>query len=342
MSTADLLSKLNRLGIRIEINGERLKLNGPKEALTDSLIEELKNNKEEIIKLLSCENYGDFEGKFPLSFLQQRLWFLEQLQPDSSAYNVAIPLRLKGKLNEQVLEQSLNKILERQKIFRTVFCEIDGEPVQVIKRGLTVKLKKMDISDIPEASREHKAFELVNEEISHPFRLAEGPLIRGLLVRVNENECIFTAVTHHFVADGWSLKLFMEELAILYSSLSKGVIPPLPELSMQYTDYSVWERNAMDSGLFEKQLKYWKNQLAGELPILEMPTDHTRPLNQSHNGSRAYIVIPEGLTQSLRKISHREGTTLFMVLLAVFQILLYHYSGQDDIIVATAISNRGN
>ncbi|RMF31802.1 MAG: amino acid adenylation domain-containing protein, partial [Chloroflexi bacterium] len=280
------------------------------------------------------------DREIPLSFSQQRLWFLDQLEPNSPLYNIPDAVRITGPLDVGVLEQSLNEIVRRHEVLRTTFAAVDGRPIQVIAPELHLPLPVVDLRGLPKARREEEALRLATEEAQRPFDLARGPLLRALLLRLDEEEHIALLTVHHTVSDGWSTGVFMGEMAALYEAFAAGKPSPLPELPIQYADFAVWQREWLQGEVLEAQLAYWKEQLAGLPPILELPTDRPRPAFQTFRGDYQTFTLPEELTQAIKELCQREGVTLFMTLLAAFQTLLSRYSGQDDISVGVPIANR--
>jgi aspartate racemase len=277
---------------------------------------------------------------FRLSFAQERFWFLEQLDPDSSAYNVPVAFRLTGSLNVPELEHSLNEILRRHEALRATFVAVNGQPVQVIVPDQTLKLSLVDLREFPKTEREIEALTLATEEAQRPFDLARGPLLRVTLLRLADEEYVLLLTTHHLVADGWSMIVFMRELSVLYEAFLVGAPSPLPELPVQYADVALRQRELPQEGGLEAQVAYWKRQLAGAPPVLELPTDRPRPSVQSYRGATQSFELPVILSEAIRAFSRREGVTVFMALQAAFQTLLYRYTFQDDIVVGTAVSER--
>ena len=275
-----------------------------------------------------------------LSFSQERLWFLDQLMPGSAVFNVPIAVPLSYLIDLSALQESVNEIVRRHEVFRTTFITVDGRPVPVISPHLDLKLQVVDLTSLPASERAAEAHRLTKEEALRPFDLACGPLIRTSLLRLGEQDSIFLLTMHHIVSDGWSIVLFFKELSALYQAFSNDKASPLSELPIQYTDYAAWQREWLRGEVLEQQLSYWKNQLGGELPVLEMPTDRPRPRVQTYPGARATLVLSEELTRALTALSQREGATLFMTLLAAFKVLLQRYTGQEDIIVGSPIANR--
>ncbi|PYX84613.1 MAG: non-ribosomal peptide synthetase, partial [Acidobacteria bacterium] len=279
-------------------------------------------------------------GELPLSFAQQRLWFLDQLQPDNPFYNISRGLRLRGALDVNALEQALNEIVRRHEVLRTTFATVDDHPVQVIAPSLRVDLPVTDLSSLSESQREAEVWRLVRQDTQQPINLAHGPIMRVALLRLSADDHVLLLSIHHIASDGWSTVIFIRELGILYEAFRKGQPSPLPDLPIQYADYAVWQRHWLQGEVLEKQLSYWREQLHGVPPVLELRTDHPRPENQSYRGAIHSLNLPHNLVDSLRTFSQQEGVTLFMTLLAVYQVLLWRHSGQSDFIVGTDVANR--
>ena len=279
------------------------------------------------------------DGDLPLSFAQQRLWFIDQLEPGNSAYNFPAAVRLKGPLNVVALEQSVNEIVKRHEALRTTFATVDGRPVQVIVPTLTLRAPVLNLQELSESEREGEVRRLVIEEAQRPFNLARGPLLRITLLRLAEEEHVGLLTMHHIVSDGWSTGILIRELALLYEAFSCGRSSPLPELPIQYADFAHWQRQRLQGEVLETQLSYWKRQLV-DAPRLELPTDHPRPAVQTFRGSHQSLLLPNTVGEALKALSRRQGVTLFMTLLAAFKILLHRYSSQEDLIVGTPIANR--
>jgi amino acid adenylation domain-containing protein/non-ribosomal peptide synthase protein (TIGR01720 family) len=274
-----------------------------------------------------------------LSYAQERLWFLDQLMPGNTFYNVDNALRVSFPYNIAALEWALNEIVRRHEALRTTFTTVDGQPVQVISPALSLSLPVIDLLGLPEPEREAEALRLATEEAQRPFDLAQGPLVRTTILRLGEADYVFLLTMHHIVSDGWSMKVFFSELIALYSAFCMGKPSPLPELPIQYADFAVWQREWLQGGVLEAQLAYWKQQLA-DLPVLQLPTDRPRPVVQTFQGACLSMTLPERLTAALKALSQREGGTLFMTFLAAFQTLLLRYTGKDDIVVGAPIANR--
>ena len=279
-------------------------------------------------------------GPSPLSFPQQRLWFLDQLEPDSPFYNLPVALRLAGPLDVAALEGSLNEIVRRHEILRTTFRVTEGRPEQIVSPPAGNPLSRLDLSGLPEGQREEEATKAVSLEAERPFNLSSGPLFRALIVRLSEADHVLLLAMHHIVSDGWSIDRLLSELAEAYGALSRQRPPQLPDLPIQFADFSTWQREWLQGERLESEVAYWKDALAGAPFLLELPTDRPRPAVKSFRGARYVRPIPERLTGRLRDLSRREGGTLFMTLLAAFCVLLFRYTGQRDILLGTPIAGR--
>ncbi|MDJ0702179.1 MAG: condensation domain-containing protein, partial [Leptolyngbyaceae cyanobacterium MO_188.B28] len=275
-----------------------------------------------------------------LSFAQQRLWFLNQLQEGNSPYNVTLPVRLTGNLDVDRLERAVREIVQRHEILRTRFPMIDGAPCQVIDSALPATLPVTDLQELPEEEKVAQLQQLTLREIQCSFDLANGPLLRFTLLRLEEQSHVLIFNYHHIIFDGWSIGIFLQEIATLYAASSNSEASPLPKLPIQYADFAHWQRQWLQGEVLETHLNYWRQQLAGAPSVLELPTDRPRPAVQTFRGGMETIAVDAALTQSLKALSQQAGTTLFMTLLAAFATLLARYSGQDDILVGSPIANR--
>ena len=276
----------------------------------------------------------------PLSFAQQRLWFLTQMGA-SEAYHIFEGLRLKGRLDRESLRRALDRIVVRHEALRTTFISVDGEPSQRIAAPGESRfhLAERDLREQIGAGEELDR--LVREEAAAGFDLASGPLIRGRLIRMGEEEHALLFTMHHIVSDGWSRGVFISELSALYGAFARGEEDPLPELGVQYADYAVWQRKWMEGEVLRKQEEYWERTLAGAPSLLELPTDHPRPAEQDYAGGRVQVALDEKLSRGLKELSKRRGTTLYMTLLAGWGALLARLSGQEDLVIGTPAANRG-
>jgi amino acid adenylation domain-containing protein len=279
-------------------------------------------------------------GDLALSFAQQRLWFFDQLEPGLSAYNIPAAVRLKGPFNLAALEQSLNEIVKRHESLRTTFGKVDGRPTQVIAPTLTIKLPVVDLRKLPASERETEVRRLVTTEAQRPFDLSQGPLVRGTVLRLNDEEHVGLLTMHHIVSDGWSTGILVRELATLYVAFCAGGSSPLPALPIQYADFAHWQRQWLQGEVLETQIAYWKEQLADAPALIDLPTDHPRPAVQTFRGAHQSLVLPKHLQDGFKALSRQEGVTQFMTLLAAFNVLLHRYTSQDDLIVGTPIANR--
>ena len=280
------------------------------------------------------------DGDLPLSFAQQRLWFIDQLDPGNSVYNFPVAVRLKGSLNLPALEQSLNEIVRRHESLRTTFSTVDGQPAQIIASRLTVELPIVDLRELSGVERETEVQRLVVEEARRPFDLARGPLLRASVLQLADDEQVGLLTMHHIVSDGWSAGILIRELAALYQAYCSESPSPLPELPIQYADFAHWQREWLQGDVLQRQLDYWKRQLEGAPPLLELPEDHTRPAVQSFRGGHQSLRLPKAIGSALSALSRQEAATLFMTLLAAFKVLLQCYTRQDDVVVGTPVANR--
>ncbi|HEX2190628.1 MAG TPA: condensation domain-containing protein, partial [Longimicrobiaceae bacterium] len=276
----------------------------------------------------------------PVSFAQQRLWLVHQLEPESPAYNMAVALRLRGRLDAGVLRRSLDALVRRHESLRTVFAVRGGQPVQVVREAGAAALRVADLRGLPRSAREEAAADLALRESLRPFDLAEGPLFRTTLLRLDEEEWGLLVGLHHVVSDGWSMGVLVAELSEVYDALTAGRGPELAELPVQYADYAVWQREHLSGETLERQLAWWADRLRGAPPLLELPTDRPRtPLQDPRGASRAFR-LPAATSREVRELARREGATLFMALLAAWQTVLARWSGQEDVSVGTPVAGR--
>ena len=277
--------------------------------------------------------------RVPLSFAQERLWFLDQLAPGSAFYNQNLALRMDAPYPPAILERALNEIVRRHESLRTIFENADGQPVQVILPDLELKVDAIDLSHLPEAEREAEASRLATEEARASFDLAQGPPLRAKLITLGASDALLLLTLHHIVSDGWSIGVLFGEIAALCEAGGQNGPSPLPPLTLQYSDYAAWQRDWMRGDVLDKELAWWRNQLHS-LPRLDLPLDHPRPELASFQGAFHPLELPEELTIMLRALGQRDGATLFMTLLTAFQIVLARYSGQDDVVVGVPVANR--
>jgi acyl carrier protein len=284
---------------------------------------------------------ADREKKLPLSFSQQRLWFLDQLQPTSDFYNSALALRLSGELKKQALDLTLTEIVRRHEVLRTTLESVNGEPRQVIHPAQAQTISLVDLTDLSDKSRKDELHRVMNEEASGAFDLHRGPLLRVKLVRTGVNEHVVLLTMHHVISDGWSMEIFTNEVAQLYRAFCDGRESPLPKPEVQYADFAVWQRSWLRGEALERELDFWKQQLAGAPRVSEFPTDKPRPGVETHSGRRLSFGLNVELIDSLKRLSREHSVTLFVSMLAVFKILLHRYTGQTDLVVGAPIAGRG-
>jgi len=278
---------------------------------------------------------------FPTSFSQRRLWFLDQMGM-GSAYNIAQAgaFRLRGPLDADALERSLAEVVRRHEALRTTFAAADGEPVQVISPDQQAPLERVDLRRLPPDRREAEARRLADEQAVTAFDLARGPLLRPMLLQLDDEDHALLMTMHHIVSDGWSMGVLARELSALYAAFSSGGASPLPELPIQYADFAVWQRERLQGEELKRHLAYWESRLGGEPPAMQLPTDRPRLPVQTFRAAKHALAVPEELTRALHGLSREQGATLFMTLLAAFFVMLQRYTGEEDLVVGTPIANR--
>ncbi|HWW74832.1 MAG TPA: condensation domain-containing protein, partial [Pyrinomonadaceae bacterium] len=281
------------------------------------------------------------EERPPLSFAQQRLWLLDQFEPGNPFYNISGGLRLEGPLDADALRRSVNEIVRRHEALRTCFASDGGRPYHLVAPEISFALPLIDLSRLSESERERETSDYARRESRRPFDLGHAPLLRVSLLRLAEREHVLLLTAHHIVFDGWSIELLTRELGTLYEAFREGGTSPLAELPIQYVDYARWQRSRLAGELLASQLSYWKRQLGGDLPVLELPSDWPRPPVLTFRGDKHRFHIDGGLLDSLRSLGRRNGATTFMTLLAAFAALLYRYTGQRDILIGSPVSSRG-
>ncbi len=279
------------------------------------------------------------DGELPLTFSQERMWVVQQIQPNTSAYNIPVAIRLSGSLNVTALKQALDELVRRHEILRTTISLVNGRPGQRIGPPLPLDLQLTDLSAYPVEERQAMAFALCKAHAMEPFDLASGPLLRAHLFRYDAAEHIVLVTMHHAIADAWSIGVAAKELSSLYVSFALGEPSQLPQLAIQYADYAHWQRTWFQGSVLDAQRVYWKRQLS-DVSVLSFPTDRPRPVVQTSQGAQSTLTLDDALLESLRTLSHKENATLFMTLLATFKVLLHRYSGQTDVVVGVPIANR--
>jgi amino acid adenylation domain-containing protein/non-ribosomal peptide synthase protein (TIGR01720 family) len=281
----------------------------------------------------------DRKRDLPLSFAQQRLWFLDQLQPGNTAYNLLFGIRLSGSLDIQALRHSLREIVQRHEILRTTFPERDGTAVQRIAERCEVHIEEIDLRELTRQASEEEVRRHRRAQAERPFDLQNGPLLRVMLLRLEDTSNVLLVAMHHIVSDGWSMDILVQEFGRLYEAHVRGQKPSLPKLEIQYGDYAVWQRKWLEGEVLEQQLGYWRKQLA-DVPVLQLPADHTRQPAMSNRGATITVNLNAEMVGKIKSLSRRQGMTLFMTLVAGWQLLLSRSSGQSDIAVGSPIAGR--
>ena len=352
MNIEQFLTYLHSLEVKLWLEDDtQLRCSAPDDVLTPELIAQLQARKPEIIAFLQQANLVNQKkvtsipstprtDKLPLSFAQQRLWFLEQLQPGSSTYHIPTAVRLTGFLNVQVLEQVLNTIIERHEILRTNFQTVEEELFQVIASSREFVLNPINLRQLEKEEQETKVKQIAIEEAQKPFDLEQDLLLRISLLELNDTEYVILLTMHHIISDGWSMEVLVKEIATLYAAFSQGLPSPLKPLPIQYADFAVWQREWLQGKVLETQLGYWKQQLGVTLPVIQLPTDFPRSRVQTFRGATVSFNLPLELSDKLKAIASSQEATLFMTLLASFKVLLYRYTGQADIVIGSPIANR--
>ncbi|MCE2699816.1 MAG: amino acid adenylation domain-containing protein [Nostocales cyanobacterium LE14-WE4] len=353
MKVVEFLSYLNSLDIKVWLEEQKLHYQAPKGVMTSEIKQAIGTRKSEILAFLNQAktpaNTAELaiipvsrDEDLPLSFAQQRLWFLHQLSPDSNAYNLLEALRLEGALNLVALEQSLTELIRRHEILRTTFPMVDGKPVQRIAPPSTVTWQIEDLQGLSTEEQTAQFRQMAIAAALKPFDLAGEPLVQFTLLKLSPYSYILLLKMHHIIYDGWSLSIFFGELSRLYEAFTQGLPSPLAELPIQYADFAVWQRQWLTGEVLDRQLNYWREQLAGLTPILELSTDYPRPPVQTFQGGVECFQLDRDLTQRLKQLSQESDATLFMTLLAAFLVLISRYSGQLDLVVGSPIANRNS
>ncbi|WP_394829004.1 alpha/beta fold hydrolase [Pendulispora albinea] len=354
MNDAELLDHVHALGGKLWLDGDAVRYSAPRGSLLPELMQALRTRKDGIRDLLRARGSAraaatvrDVQAipraprgrRIPLSFAQHQLWFIDQLEP-GPLYNVVIALRLKGRLDVAALERACDTIAARHESLRTTFPHERRVPYQHIHEAAGLPIAQVDLSALPEDAREREAERLLAEESARPFDLAKGPLVRVLRIQLGEDEHALVLGMHHIISDGWSLGVLVRELGALYPAFARGASSPLPELPIQFADYAIWQRAYMAGARLEEHLAYFREALR-DVPPLELATDFPRPAAMRHRGGELRSTIDRALADASNGLARREGATLFMVLLSVFQVLLGRRSGQDDFAVGVPVAGRG-
>jgi amino acid adenylation domain-containing protein len=350
----DFLAELRRQNIELWLEGTDLRYKAAKKALNPTLMSQLKERKAEVVQFFQQIQHAKSSTRsnltpikpiprdrhLPLSFAQQRLWLIDQITANNSVYNVPLAYRMIGDLDIEIFSQSLNAIAQRHESLRTVFSVIDQQPVQNFVAELEIDLQIINLQSPTANEQKQELNRLAEIETKTPFDLSKSPLLRAKLVRLAPDDHVFFLTMHHIICDGWSLDIFFRELGLMYEAFTNGKPSPLPPLVIQYADFAVWQREWLQGQVLDAQLSYWKQQLSDINPLLQLATDKPRPTVQSYKGDHQILYLSKSLSEALKALSNREGVTLFMTLLAVFQTLLYRYTGQTDILVGCPIANR--
>ncbi|MEM6451442.1 MAG: amino acid adenylation domain-containing protein [Cyanobacteria bacterium P01_D01_bin.105] len=354
------LADLSRQNVRLWMDGARLRCTGPEEVLTNELNAQLKERKSEIIAFLQTTEASPSSDAItpvprpehiPLSFAQQRLWFLHQMQPDAAVYNLPMAIRVNGFLDISAFEKSLNEIVRRHEILRTRFVLVEGQPVQQVEEVAAVEIEQIDLQASSDSTEEIQQAiqQSALQAAIKPFDLSQDQLIRVTLLKISETESVVLFTLHHIVADGWSQEILIQELAAFYRAALMGqavgqtgdqTATSLPALPIQYADFSVWQQNWLTGETLQKQLSYWTNQLDANQQVLQLPTDYPRARTQTYQGTVEQFALSKELSDQLSRLGQECSATLFMTLLSAFKVLLYRYTSQTDLVVGTPIANR--
>ncbi|HAX77733.1 MAG TPA: non-ribosomal peptide synthetase [Cyanobacteria bacterium UBA11372] len=345
---AEFLSQLRHLQVKLWIEEGRLRYSAPPGTITPDLLDQMRQRKTEILAFLEQVNPDtpepikliSREQDLPLSFAQESLWFVNQLEGKNAAYNIAMAFSLKGNLNLAALEQAFTLLIERHESLRTNISDRNGFSVTIIQPKTKFILPLINLNNLSKSEQEAEVRQFIEQESLQPFDLEKDSLIRASLLQLQAQEHILLLTLHHIISDGWSTNLLHRELAILYSACQQGTASPLSPLPIGYIDFAAWQRERFSGELLQKQLSYWKQQLEGIPPLLDLPTDYSRPKIQTYSGAKHSQQLSPTLSAALKSLSQQEGTTLFMTLLATFKILLSRYTGTEDIVVGSPVAGR--
>ncbi|MEM7583893.1 MAG: amino acid adenylation domain-containing protein [Acidobacteriota bacterium] len=350
LTTVQLLAYLQERDVEVWNEDDRLRFSAPKGAMTGELRAELKRRKEELLRFLrtaaseataaSSLVAVPHEGPLPLSFAQERLWFLDRLEPGNPVYNLSQAMRFSAELDTDALERGLAEVVRRHAVLRTTFTVVDDQPRQVIHPELEVAPKVVDLAAFPTAERQARMEETLATERRHSFDLVHDAPLRLTLLRLGKADWVISTVLHHIAADGWSSGVLIRELLTLYQAFREDRPSPLQELAIQYADFAHWQRGYLTGEVLEAQLGYWKRQLDGAPQSLELPIDRPRARQTSYEGAKHSQPLPDELSEGLDRLCQEHGATLFMMLLAAFQALLARHTGNDDVVVGSPIANR--
>jgi len=347
LSTVQLLSELRQLGIRVSVEGDKLRCSAPSGRLTKELERTIAEHKAEIIQALRSSSKASSiprrsapNTRIPLSSSQERFWIQQNLNPLSTTHNITATRRFHNAVKAEILELALCALVDRHEILRTCFVEVDGVPAQEIRLDLSPRLETYDLAHLRGTEQETAVESTIREFSARRFDFAGGPLFRVALIRLSNTQCQVVLAAHHIVCDGWSLGVFFAELCSLSEAMGRGQAKELSELSVQYGDYAIWERERADSTLLAPQIEYWKNKLESAPASIEIPLDYPRTFSLEHESALCSFQLDQATSESLKRLGRESAATPFMVLLAIFKALLARYTGQDDIVVGTPVSTR--
>lgn len=351
MTVFELMSRLGAAGIKLWVEEGQLKFKAPKGALTPDLKDALVAKKQEVIDFLSGTRIssGDSSDTIPvvdrsqplhLSHAQNRLWFIEQLTPGNSTFHIPAPLYLTGILDHRALENAFLKLMQRHEALRTVFRAVDGEPRQLVQPITHFSVPVEDLTHLEKSTRDAEVRQRIEREIRTPFDLENGPMLRARLYRLDDNQYGLIVVMHHIVTDGWSMAIFVREIAALYAAERMGMNSPLPPLDIQYGDFAEWQKNWLQGDNLDRQLGYWRKQLSGAAEELALPFDRPRPAMQTSNGAVIDVLLDNALTEQIRKIARQFDTTVYVILLAAYKIVLARWARQKDVCVGMPVAGR--
>ena len=352
MTLDELLVRLSTQGVHMWADGDQLRLRAPRGAITAQDRDAIRGRKEEILTLLRKKGIAERgtqvpltraprDRPLPLSFAQERLWFLAQLNPESAVYNLPNVFRLVGPLDVDALERSVRALVDRHEILRTTLQRSASEQLtQVVESNPEPAFTVVDLRALPESQREAEALRVAHSDAQEPFDLAQGPLARVTLLELADDHRWLLVTLHHIVSDGWSSVLLLRDLTEFYEAGTAGRAATLPALPVQYADYASWERAWLRGEGLDDELAYWRTTLGGELPVLELPSDRPRPPVATYRGDSLSFEMAPALVGGVKALAHQHGATLFMTVLAVFQVLLHRYTGQTDLIVGAPVAHR--
>ncbi|MGB7922670.1 MAG: condensation domain-containing protein [Pyrinomonadaceae bacterium] len=352
-SLHNLLARLRSLDVKIWLEGERLRYSAPVGVMGAELREQLAGRKAEIIEFLRGAAQiarpspppvvaVDRQGPLPVSFAQRRMWFMDQLNKGNITFNNPRAFRLAGPLDANALQDALNLMIRRHETLRTVYRTVEGEPVQVILPHAEVVMRRVSVESLNEMERSSGAIDLLKRLREEPFDLENDVVVRAVLIKLDSRDHILGLVMHHIVSDNWAEWAFFQELGAAYDSISVGLEPHLPALPVQYADFAVWQRQYMQGEALDEHLSYWTTKLRDLPAVLTLPTDRPRPAVQTYRGATQPFSFSPELSTAIREASRRHGVTVFMLLLAVYKVMLCRYTNEEDIVVGSPIANRNS